>query len=114
MLEDAYKANKNLPEEFFEGLNEFSNIPTSQLKKINGAAHKDGKYGANINTVRELLKSSPDGLSKQSILDNFPDVEGDKYQIVTNAMTALRLKDEIEKYKPKGKKMKGYYWRMKT
>lgn len=109
VLQSAYDYNKNLPDDIFESLNGSNIEPVSILKKV---THNEGGYGANINTLREILKNSPDGIAKADILKQFPNVDGDKYIIVTNALSSLMKGGELEKIKPK-KKMRGFYWKLK-
>lgn len=110
VLQSAYDYNKNLPDDIFESLNG-SNIELAKVSKK--VIHNESGYGANINTLRDILKNSPNGISKSEILEQFPDVEGDKYTIVTNALSSLMKGGELEKIKPK-KKMRGFYWKLKT
>lgn len=110
VLQAAYDYNKNLPDDIFESLNGSNIEPERIPKKV---VYNENGYGVNINTIREILKTSPSGISKSEIIDRFPDVDGDKYIIVTNALSSLMKGGELEKIKPK-KKMRGFYWKLKN
>lgn len=118
VLQDAYNYNKNLPDDVFESL---SGDVVPKIKPANGtslAPHSEKEYGANINAVRDLLKSNSDGMVKSDIIDNFPDASqydpAELYTIVTNVLSSLNKGGEVEKYKPVGKKMRGYFWKIKN
>jgi hypothetical protein len=65
--------------------------------------------------VKDLISANKDGLPKKLIIEQVKNngYDGNISNMVTNALSGLSNKDEIERYKPKGKKMMGYYWRIK-
>lgn len=119
-LQLAYDNSKNLPDRIFESLNGSvkANIPKVETIKRKDDSNGQKEYGANANAVRELLKATSEGLTKSEIIDKFPNAEQYEpaivYTMVTNVLSALNQNDEIEKYKPRGKKMRGYYWKLKS
>ena len=120
--QDAYDYNKNLPDDLFDSLGGSGGISITAQKPRNGAKKakaNGGEYGANINSVRKIIEQAgTDGIGRQAIVEVFPGAGaiGEKkvYSIVTNSLSSLNKGDEIEKFKPKGKKMRGYYWRTKN
>lgn len=113
VYQDAYDYNVGLPDDVFESLNgNHAAVAPSQK----GTVVIGNEYGANINAVREIIKQTGnEGASKSGILERFPgDDDAKKYSIVTNALSSLNKGGEIEKYKPRGAKMRGYYWRIKA
>lgn len=114
VYQDAYDYNSSLPDDVFESLNGTSKhevVVTSHRPKV----VIGNEYGANINAVRDIIKASgSDGTTKGNILEIFPgDDENKKYTIVTNALSSLMKGNDIEKFKPKGIRMRGYFFRMK-
>lgn len=113
LYQDAYEYNKGLPDDVFETLNGKSvELEAKQAKVLNPTG---SEYGININAVRDIIRNAGEkGIHKQDILKLFPyDVEN-KMTIITNALSSLNKGNEIEGIKPRGIKMKGYYWKMKN
>lgn len=114
LYQDAYDYNKGLPDDIFEAINgKEVSLTSKQNPALNGGANLE--YGVNIKSVRDIIKEAGEkGIHKQGIMKLFPyDVEN-KITVITNALSSLNKGNEIEGIKPKGIKIKGFYWRMKN
>jgi len=113
ILQAAYDYNKNLPDDLFESMGE-PVVLKEKTSAVNGHHTEEKEYGVHINNLRGILSASGEGLSKSEIMERFPKVAGDKYTIVTNALSSLNKGGEVEGIKPKGKKMRGFIWKLKA
>jgi len=118
VLQQAYDANKNLPEYIFENMQSISlpsnvanNIETIEPKK------KDGlqlEYGENKKTVIKILEDNQRAMLKSDIINGYMDElimpESMAINSVTNSLAALSKDGIIKGHKPAGLKFKGKFW----
>jgi hypothetical protein len=117
VLQDAYAYNKDLPDDVFESLLN-GNGHSKGFQPIESAINGNGKkeYGDKKNLVRDIIASEKNGLKRADIIMKYVQLRpGEKaVNIVTNAITGLSNDGEIEAYKPRNKRGKGAFWRVKA
>lgn len=116
--QSAYDSLKALPESVFE-LMEIPDVekvaaPMTQGEKP--TSFYGGGESTNVGILRNIISNAGEnGISKSEILARFPKgdrTEQEHYNMVTNSMTQLKNQGEIEGFKPKTGKIKGYLWRI--
>lgn len=111
---DAYETMKGLPDIVFESF-KFENdvLPMQENKEVKEVLQVANEYGGSTNRLRQMLADAGHkGLSKGQMVKGFPETP-DRYAVVTNALTWLKQKGEVESYKPENVTMKGFIWRLK-
>lgn len=118
-LNQSYIVISTLSDDVFEDHD--TSKAEKKTKPLNGhkkTPSENKEYGTNINSVRELLRNAPNGMSKSEIVSKFPDSfmydHKELTTIITNVLSSLNKGDEIEGVKPKGKKMRGFIWKLKA
>lgn len=114
VLQEAYDYNKGLPEDLFESLPSQNGHSNGFGKAIANNTKKE--YGANKKAVTEIIALEKSGLKRGDIIKRFQEMfpqETKASSIVTNALVGLANDESIESYKPRNKKGRGAYWRIK-
>jgi hypothetical protein len=118
VLQQAYDANKNLPDYIFENIqslklpeNVEKNVVVIDAKKQDGAALE---YGENKKTVIRILEEKQRAMLKAEIVDEYMNdwvvPENMAINAVTNSLAALSQDGIIKGHKPAGLKFKGKFW----